>query len=127
MTDVTDDLRLSIEHVHGPLAVAAVTGDLDLHTSPVLRARALEVVQQGHPRLILDLTDVGFCDSTGLSVLIGIWHTANDAGGSLTLAGVPSRLTRMLAVTGVDALLPSYPTVSDALAAHTAGPAASTG
>ncbi|MGK5447878.1 STAS domain-containing protein [Streptomyces radiopugnans] len=124
MTDVTGDIPLSIEQIQDSLAVAAVTGDVDLRTASALRARALEVVRQGQPHLVLDLADVGFCDSAGLSALIGIWHAARNADGSLSLAAVPARLMRMLAVTGADTLLPVHPSVADALAARSTGPTA---
>ncbi|MFF9131415.1 STAS domain-containing protein [Streptomyces sp. NPDC014776] len=119
---MTDDIELTLTATPGPAAVAHVTGEIDLHTAPGLRTRALELIDQGHHRLILDLSGVGYCDSAGLSALIGIWHGAQAVGGSLTLAAVPDRLMRMLTLTGVDSLLPHYPSTSDALNAHQGAP-----
>lgn len=113
---MTDTLRLSIQRPGPDLAVATVVGDVDLHTAPVLRSDALEIIEQGTPRLILDLAQVDYFDSTGLSVLIGIWHAAQEAGGTLVLAAVPGRLSRMLSLTGVDALLTVHATLAEALA-----------
>ncbi|MEU6911499.1 STAS domain-containing protein [Streptomyces coeruleorubidus] len=113
MTDVTRTLHLTVQHPHPGLAVATVVGDVDVHTAPTLRSGALEIIQQGHPRLVLDLAQVGFCDSAGLSAIIGIWHAAQEAGGSLSLATVPDRLMRMLSMTGVDSLLPVHATAAD--------------
>lgn len=115
---MTDDIELTLTATPGPATVATVTGEIDPHTAPGLRTRALELIEQGHHHLILDLSGVGFCDSTGLSALIGIWHGAQEAGGSLALAAVPGRLMRMLTLTGVDNLLPHYPSTADALSAH---------
>ncbi|WP_275405914.1 MULTISPECIES: anti-sigma factor antagonist [unclassified Streptomyces] len=96
-----------------------VAGEIDLHNAPALRTGALNLIAQGHPRLILDLTAVTFCDSSGFSGLIGgIMRCAKDAGGSLSLAAVPNRLARMLDLTGISTLMPSYPTAADALDAH---------
>ncbi|MER6472423.1 STAS domain-containing protein [Streptomyces collinus] len=119
---MTDDIELALTATPGPAAVATVTGEIDLHTAPGLRTRALELIDQGHHHLILDLSGVGFCDSAGLSALIGIWHGAQEAGGSLALAAVPDRLMRMLTLTGVDSLLPHYPSTADALSAHRGAP-----
>ncbi|MFG3226897.1 STAS domain-containing protein [Kitasatospora sp. NPDC048194] len=119
---MTDDIELALTATPGPAAVATVTGEIDLHTAPGLRTRALELIGQGHRHLILDLSGVGFCDSAGLSALIGIWHGAQEAGGSLILAAVPDRLMRMLAITGVDTLLPHHPNTADALSAHQGAP-----
>ncbi|MFG3016187.1 STAS domain-containing protein [Streptomyces cinerochromogenes] len=125
MTDVTHTLHLTVQHPHPGLALATVVGDVDVHTAPTLRSGALEIIQQGHPRLVLDLAPVGFCDSAGLSAIIGIWHAAREAGGSLSLAAVPDRLMRMLSMTGVDSLLPVHATTADAVAALTDSPPAS--
>jgi anti-sigma B factor antagonist len=125
MTDVTHPLHLTVQHPHPGLALATIVGDVDVHTAPTLRSGALEIIQQGHPRLVLDLAPVGFCDSAGLSAIIGIWHAAQEAGGSLSLAAVPDRLMRMLSMTGVDSLLPVHATTADAVAALTDSPPAS--
>ncbi|MGC0208355.1 STAS domain-containing protein [Streptomyces levis] len=121
---MTDDIELALTATPGPAAVATVTGEIDLHTAPGLRARALELIDQGHHHLILDLSGVGFCDSAGLSALIGIWHGAREAGGTLSLAAVPDRLMRMLTLTGVDSLLPHYPSTAEALSARQGAPGA---
>jgi anti-sigma B factor antagonist len=122
---MTDDIELTLTATPGPAAVATVTGEIDQHTAPGLRTRALELIDQGHHHMILDLSGVGFCDSAGLSAMIGIWHGAQDAGGSLTLAAVPDRLMRMLILTGVDSLVPHYPSTADALSARQDAPNAS--
>ncbi|MFV2119051.1 STAS domain-containing protein [Streptomyces sp. Act-28] len=114
---MTDDLRLALRRTHGPLTVAAVSGPIDLHTAPRLRTGALELIERGHHRLVLDLTGVTFCDSSGLSALIGAWHAAQGAGGSLGLAAVPDHLMRLLAMTGLDTVMSILP-AADALAAH---------
>ncbi|MFK8906943.1 STAS domain-containing protein [Streptomyces sp. YS-3] len=119
MTDVTHTLHLAVQHPQPGLAIATIVGDVDVHTAPTLRSKGLEIIQQGHPRLTLDLAQVGFCDSAGLSAIIGIWHAAQEAGGSLSLAAVPDRLMRMLSMTGVDSLLPVHATTADAVAAMT--------
>ncbi|WP_411076102.1 STAS domain-containing protein [Streptomyces sp. cmx-4-7] len=95
-----------------------MSGAVDFHTAPRLRTGGLELIEQGHHRLILNLTGVDFCDSAGLSTLIGLWHAARGAGGSFALAGIPDRLMRLLTLTGLDTVLPLHPTTAEALAAH---------
>ncbi|MEU3288552.1 STAS domain-containing protein [Streptomyces longwoodensis] len=119
---MADDIELTLTATPGPAAVATVAGEIDLHTAPGLRTRVLELIDQGDHHLILDLSGVGFCDSAGLGALIGIWHGAQEAGGSLALAAVPDRLMRMLTLTGVDSLLPHYPSTADALSTHQGAP-----
>ncbi|WPO73144.1 STAS domain-containing protein [Streptomyces sp. KN37] len=69
---MTHTLRLTGQRPGPHVAIAAVIGDVDMRTAPSLRTQALEIIQQGPPHVVLDLAQVGFCDSSGLSALIGI-------------------------------------------------------
>ncbi|MEU2180931.1 STAS domain-containing protein [Streptomyces thermolilacinus] len=115
---MTDDLTLTTTHTDGNLAALCVSGEIDIHTAPALRKGALDVIAQGHPHLILDLTGITFCDSSGFNALIGIMRCATAANGSLTLAAVPERLSRVLDLTGLSTVMPSYSSTETAIDAH---------
>jgi anti-sigma B factor antagonist len=115
---MTDAFRIDVPHTDGALAVITLSGEFDISAAPAVRARALELIADGHPDLVADLSGVTFCDSSGLGALVGIWRCAKDADGSLTLSAIPDRLGRLLSVTGMDAFLPAYPTADAALAAR---------
>ncbi|MFF4321263.1 STAS domain-containing protein [Streptomyces sp. NPDC001568] len=117
---MTDDLTLATAHVRGRLAVAVIGGDIDIATAPALRTHGLELIARGHPHVILDLTHVTFCDSSGLNALIGIMRCAIAASGSLTPAAVPGRLARMLNLTGISTAIPSFPSTTAAMDARLA-------
>ncbi|MEU4877100.1 STAS domain-containing protein [Streptomyces sp. NPDC021608] len=117
MFHVTDTLDTTVRHIGDRAAVVVVAGDVDLHTSRLLRVQAMTVVEQGFPHLVLDLAQVDFVDSTGLSALIVLLQATSRAGGSLRVASVPERLVRMVTMTGISQLLPIHETVADALAA----------
>ncbi|MEW2417895.1 STAS domain-containing protein [Streptomyces sp. NPDC046866] len=114
---MTDAFHIDVPHTDGAWAVIALSGEFDLATAPAVRARALELIANGHPDLVVDLSGVTFCDSSGLGALIGIWRCAENADGSLTLAAIPGRLSRLLSVTGMDTFLPAYSSADAALAA----------
>ncbi|TFE48607.1 anti-sigma factor antagonist [Streptomyces sp. ICN441] len=126
MTDVPATLHLTVHHPRPGLAIATVAGDMDTRTADTLRREASGIIEQGCPHLVLDLAQVGFCDSAGLSALIGLWHATQALGGALGLADVPDRLMRMLVLTGVDAVLPVHATAAEALTTMTHGPSTST-
>ncbi|MEU9556551.1 STAS domain-containing protein [Streptomyces fumanus] len=115
---MTDAFHIDVPHTDGTLAVIALSGEFDITAAPAVRARALELIANGHPDLIADLSGVTFCDSSGLGALIGIWRCAKDVDGSLTLAAIPDRLGRLLSVTGMDTFLPDHPSAEAALAAR---------
>ncbi|WP_157847080.1 STAS domain-containing protein [Streptomyces achromogenes] len=122
-----DTLQLTVQHPHHGLAIATVAGDVDARTADTLRREASGILERGCPRLVLDLSQVSFCDSAGLSALIGLWHTSQAVGGALGLVNVPDRLMRMLVLTGVDAVLPVHATAAEAVTTMTAGQSTSTG
>jgi anti-sigma B factor antagonist len=115
---MTDAFHIDVPHTDGTLAVIALSGEFDVTTAPAVRARALELIAAGHPDLVADLSGVTFCDSSGLGALVGIWRCAKDADGSLTLAAIPDRLSRLLSVTGMDTFLPTFPSADAAVAAR---------
>jgi len=92
---------------HGDWAVLRVSGELDLVTSPMLRQRVHDAVAEGHHSLVLDLSEVFFCDSSGVGVLIASRRLIRSCQGRLRLIlpaqGAPegSHVNRVLGALGV--------------------------
>jgi anti-sigma B factor antagonist len=94
--------------------VLAVSGELDVASTPILRAH-IEFALGGRPaRLVLDLAGLRFCDAAGLSALAMARNATSRDGVSLALAAVPRPVTRLLKMTGMNLILDVYPTVSAA-------------
>jgi anti-anti-sigma factor len=69
----------------GDAVVASVRGDVDLHNSPELRTALLELLHKGKPRkLVLNLGDVSYMDSSGIAVLVEALGQVRRAGGRST-------------------------------------------
>jgi stage II sporulation protein AA (anti-sigma F factor antagonist) len=119
-----DETGLSAES-HGDSVVITVHGDLDIITSPRLDESLIKV-QGTHQRVIVDLSDVDFLDTSALAVIVGHWKRLESTGGMLALAGARYRYTKTLWITGLADKLTLYETVADALSAQagTAGPTA---
>ncbi|WP_344167729.1 STAS domain-containing protein [Pilimelia columellifera] len=98
-------------------AVISVAGELDMATAPELQTHVNELTEQGCQRLIFDLGDTSFCDSTGLSVFVRAKNTCDAAGGDLRLAAPQRGVRRILEVSGLIDVLPTYDTVEDAISA----------
>ncbi|HSJ58283.1 MAG TPA: STAS domain-containing protein [Anaerolineae bacterium] len=88
------EFKIQETEAAGTGRVVAVTGQLDAVTAPELKARLKNAVAGGHRRIIVDLSQVSFIDSSGLAALVSGLKTAREAGGSLSLVGVNER-TRM--------------------------------
>lgn len=96
---------LTTEQVGSEILLRA-SGALDLDTSGRLRAAGATALRQAAtaPTLTVDLAEVTFLDSTGLGVLVTLWHEARNAGGEFHVARPSPAVTRVLEITGVDAL-----------------------
>jgi anti-sigma B factor antagonist len=92
------DLSLQVVPRDGWTAVL-VAGDIDLTTAPKLREQLLRLLSDGQTQLVVDLAGVGFCDSTGLGVLIGAARRARNVGGDVQLSGLSSGLVRIFELT----------------------------
>ena len=83
-----------------------VTGELDLTTSPEL-ADALRREIEAGKHVVLDLSNIAFIDSTGLSTLIGALRSAESNGASLAVSPrLPSHVSRVFEITGLTSVLP---------------------
>ncbi|MET9482130.1 STAS domain-containing protein [Streptomyces sp. NPDC006638] len=108
------------ETERGPWTVFRITGELDLITSPEIRQRVHDAVAAGRHALVLDLSQVFFCDSSGVGVLIAARRLIRSCGGSLHLvlpargAEEGSHVNRVLAALGVRRLFQIYPDVASA-------------
>ncbi|GAA3304045.1 MULTISPECIES: STAS domain-containing protein [Dactylosporangium] len=88
--------------VEGSRAVVTASGELDVATAPELRAYLHKIVDEGASTLIVDLSDVGFLDSTTLGVLISVHKRLAEAGGVVELVIPHARLLRIFQITGLD-------------------------
>jgi anti-sigma B factor antagonist len=81
--------------------VVEVTGELDIVTAPELCARLDAMRNLPRPRMLVDLTDVDFCDSTGLRALLGAASEVRAHGGRFAIVCPPTGdVARLLEVVG---------------------------
>ena len=108
---------LTMEIVPGPVPVVRAIGELDLSTAGRL-CRAIHAAAGGahRVRVMIDLTELEFCDSTGLRALIGAVREVEVGGGKAALAVTPGGvLDRLLELTGLREFTRIADTPSDAL------------
>ena len=98
--------------------VVTVRGNLDIDSATVLGTSLDQVLDRPHPRIVVDLSGVDFCDSPGLSAFVVGHNRARGAGGWVRLAAPSEWMTRLLDTVGLSGRLGVYPTVAEALAAR---------
>jgi anti-sigma B factor antagonist len=94
--------------------VMHVGGDLDVYTAPRLK-EALEEAITGGKRLVLDLSEVQFIDSTALGVLVGALQLAQYNNGEFRLVVNDPFLLKIFHITGFDGIFSISAQVEDAL------------
>jgi len=112
-------VRPSLEVVHrdcgDAVCVATPVGEIDLATAPLLKSRLVGLLGEGFTRVVVDLSEVRYLDSTGLGVLIAFARRLPE-DGIIALAQAPSSVAALLQMTGLDATFAIFATVDEALA-----------
>jgi anti-sigma B factor antagonist len=97
--------------------VLALEGQVDLHVSAKVAASLAALIKQELARIVVDLSDVTYIDSSGLAVLINGAQNVETYGGKFMLAGVQPEVQSILDVAGLGQFFLIYPHVDAALAA----------
>ena len=98
----------------GAARVVHLGGELDLYNAAQVRAGLAEACAETPERVVVDLSEVEFIDSTALGVLIETRAKLDNRGGLLLAApGLETR--RALQISGLDKLFTVHDTVPDAL------------
>lgn len=108
-------LELSTGELDGH-TVVAVGGEIDLSNADTLRAELVAVLDERGPDIILDLADLGFISSQGLTALVAAQQHARRLGGTVRLAALRRPVTKLLRITAIGNLFEVYPTVEAACA-----------
>lgn len=109
------DLRLDVSERDG-WSVLSVGGEVDVATAPRLRERLIGLVNGEAYRIVVDLDDVDFIDSTGLGVLIGARKRVGVHDGDVRLVITDARITKVFEITGLDRVFAIHETVASAVA-----------
>jgi anti-sigma B factor antagonist len=101
--------------VVGGLPVIAAPVEIDITNAAGLRAALLEAAGLGDGTLVVDMSRTQFCDSSGVNVLVCAHRRAQAEGGELRLVISAAAVLRILAIIGVDRMIPNFPALDEAL------------
>lgn len=101
---------------NGPCSVVHVQGEIDLQTSPSLRAAILDLFEnRGQERVILDLTGVKYIDSSGIASLVEGLQEARKRNARFILSGLNEAPRHVLDLTRLTSVFEITQTVEEAL------------
>lgn len=103
--------------IDGDAIVVAVTGEIDLNNSPDLRVALLDLVVQHQPkRMVLNLADVPYMDSSAIAVLVELLQKMRRNSGKVFLVAPQPRVKGLLEIARLDSIFSVVADESAALA-----------
>lgn len=117
-------VALSQRELDGGTGVLEAQGDLDLSSAPKLKWALADLLEGGHANVVIDLSGVGFIDSTALGVLVGAQR--NRGGTRMALVCANADVLKIFELTGLDGTFEIFSTFEEALT-HMRGSAAASG
>ena len=118
------DFALTEDALDGDRHVVAVRGEIDLFTAPELKQRLTDAIEAGKRRIVVDLSETSFLDSTALGVLIGAVKRLRSDDGALVVVNVDQSIAKTFEITGLDQIFTIVATRDEALASLDATTAA---
>ena len=109
------DLKLDHHNKDG-IEIVDVEGEIDVYTAPRLRELLIDLVNNGHYQLVVNMEKVEFLDSTGLGVLVGGLKRVRAHDGSLDLVCTQERILKIFRITGLTKVFGIHDTVDEAIA-----------
>jgi anti-sigma B factor antagonist len=108
------DLKLDHHNKDG-IEIVDVEGEIDVYTAPRLRELLIDLVNNGHYQLVVNMEKVEFLDSTGLGVLVGGLKRVRAHDGSLDLVCTQERILKIFRITGLTKVFGIHDTVDEAI------------
>ena len=109
-------MKVSVERQRVP--VIKVEGEIDHFEAPGLRSQMAELIEEGERYLVLDLSDVSYIDSGGVTVLFWAMHEMRPQGGKLALIVTGREVRTILDLVSIPQIpfFEMYTSVTEALA-----------
>jgi anti-sigma B factor antagonist len=107
---------MDVEHrvERGVLIVTALESRLDARSAPMFRDKLIDFVRAGHDRIVLDISQIEFIDSSGLGALVSVLKQVT--GGDLVVCGARDTVMSMFKLTRLDKVFRMVPRPEDGLA-----------
>ena len=110
-------MQIDVAERNGAAVVKPAGARVDLQVAGEFRTALLQVIERGHHRLVVDLGDVHFVDSSGLGALVSALKTVRllEGGGDIRLANVQPPVVALLEIIRLHRVFTSYPSVDLAI------------
>jgi anti-sigma B factor antagonist len=110
-------LTATVKAVTSSVTVLTAVGEIDRDSTEVIADAAEPVLLGDGQQLVIDLSGVTFCDSSGLNLMFQLHRRLVARGGALSVAGARGFVLRTLEVVNLHRLVAVHPTVDEAVRA----------
>lgn len=114
MTEKPNNLIKDVRRAANATTVI-LEGDVDLHHSPELHAKLVEIAGERPKRFVLDLTAVPYMDSSGIGTLVELYRRVGNYKGKLVLFGLNPRVRSVFEITKLERIFTICETESQAV------------
>lgn len=100
----------------GDITIVRLQGDLELTTRPEVEEKLREICNNVDvPKIIVDLKETRYVDSSGLGVLVGLYSHVRKSEGQLAITNPNRNVKRLFDLTNVERFLPVTASLDDAV------------
>ncbi len=103
-------MKYTIDKQEKYLILKLSNDKLDTLVAPLLKTELLTMNAEGSNYIILDLSDVKFCDSSGLSAILVANRLCNQSDGAFFMCGLNENLKKLITISQLDKVLNIFPT-----------------
>ena len=107
-------MSVSFQRLDGDIWLVSCQGRLDQSLNPQVEQSLAELLDDGHQRFIVDLSEATYINSGGLRCLVTAWRRSRAQGGDLILFGLNNRLEEIFSLVGFDRVFQIYTSLDDA-------------
>lgn len=110
-------MNFEIEHQQGLTIVKTAIDKLNAALAPELKSHFIAINKENINRIVLDMTDTKYCDSSGLSAILTANRLCKDSSGKFALCGLQPTVKKMIEIAQLNRVLLIEDTLPDAIAA----------
>lgn len=103
------------EERNNGIAVLALTGEININSSPELRKKFAAIIEANEKKILVDFSGVSYLDSSGLATLIEILQRLKKIGGKLRFCSISQKVKNVFEITKLINLFEIFDSRKDAL------------
>jgi anti-anti-sigma factor len=108
-------MNLAIDKQEKYVLVGIKEPKLTSQVAPELKAAIVVLHHEAFKNMIFDMSEVQYCDSSGLSAILVAYRTCRDNNGTFVLTGVQEHVKKLISISQLDSMLIQLPTNNEAI------------